>query len=134
MISANTWYKTHNSEFLAIVKTFKTWCHYLKGYKHKMLIFIINNSFCCFMDTKSLSSRQVRWAQELFQYNFQIDYHQGKSNAAAHALSKFPQKNQDEKDKLQAKNGQIFYHLQNSLTNASLARLSFLFSFLSHLN
>ena len=27
MISAKTWYKTHNSELLAIVEAFKTWCH-----------------------------------------------------------------------------------------------------------
>ena len=38
------------------------------------------------MDTKSLSSQQVRWAQELFQYHFQIDYRQDKANAATNAL------------------------------------------------
>ena len=43
------------------------------------------------MDTKSLSSRQVRWAQKLSRYHFQIDYHQGKGTGAADALSRFPQ-------------------------------------------
>ena len=42
------------------------------------------------MDTKSLSFRQVYWAQKLFRYHFQIDYCQGKANAAADTLSKFP--------------------------------------------
>ena len=56
------------------------------------------------MDTKSLSSRQVRWAQGLSRYHFQIDYHQGKANAVADALLGFFQKSQDEENKLQAEN------------------------------
>ena len=76
------------------------------------------------MDTKNLSSRQVRWAQKLSRYHFRIDYRQGKANAAADALSKFPQRSQDEENELQAENGRILHRLQNSLTNASLAGLS----------
>ena len=52
------------------------------------------------MNTKSLSSRQVRWAQNLFQYHFRIDYCQGKANAVVDALSKFFQRNQDQEDEL----------------------------------
>ena len=84
------------------------------------------------MDIKSLSSRQVRWAQELSQYYFQIDYRQGKANAAADALSQILQRNQDEEDELRAENGRILHCLQNLLTNASLASLSF--STLLHLH
>ena len=86
------------------------------------------------MDTKSLSSRQVCWAQELFWYHFQINYRQGKTNAAADALSKFLQRSQNEKNELRAENGWIFYHLQNLLTNASLAQLSLSSSLPSHLH
>ena len=56
------------------------------------------------------------------------------ANAAADALSKFPQRSQDEKDKFQAENDQILHCLQNSLTNASLVGLSFSSFFLSHLH
>ena len=35
-----TRYKTHNSELLAIVETFKTWKHYLKNFQQKVFIFI----------------------------------------------------------------------------------------------
>ena len=49
-------------------------------------------------------------------------------------MSRFLQKSQDEEDKFQAENSQIFYHLQNSLTNASLAGLSFSPSLPSHLH
>ena len=84
------------------------------------------------MDTKSLSSQQIRWAQELSQYHFQIDYCYYKANAAVDALLKFPQKCQNEENKLWAENSQIFHRLQNSLTNVSLA--SFNFSDPSHLH
>ena len=70
MILAETWYKTHNAELLAIVEAFKTWRHYLNGCKHEFLILTDHNNLRQFMDTKSLSSRQVRWAQELSRYYF----------------------------------------------------------------
>ena len=129
MIPAETRYETHNGELLAIVEAFKTWRHYLEGCKHEVLVLTDHNNLRRFMDTKSLSSRQVHWAQELFCYHFQIDYCQGKGNAAVDALSRFPQQSQDKKDELRAENGQIFYCLQNLLTNASLTGLSLSFSF-----
>ena len=86
MIPAETRYKTHNGELLAIVEAFKTWKHYLEGSQHEVLVLIDYNNLQWFMDTKSLSSRQVRWAQELSRYHFQINYHQGKANGAADAL------------------------------------------------
>lgn len=47
------------------------------------------------VDTKKLSPRQVRWAQELSQYHFRIDYRRGKSKQAADALSQPTQKEAD---------------------------------------
>ena len=134
MIPAEIQYETHNGKLLAIIEAFKIWRYYLEGCKHEVLILTDHNNLCCFMDTKSLSSKQVRWIQELSRYHFWINYCQGKANAAADALSKFPQRSQDEENKLQAENGRIFHHLQNSLTNASLAGLSFLPSLPSHLH
>ena len=63
------------------------------------------------MNMKSLSSRQVRWAQELLWYCFQIDYCQDKANAAADALLRFFQKRQNEENELQAENTQILHYL-----------------------
>ena len=76
------------------------------------------------MDTKNLSSRQVRWAQELFCYHFRIDYRQGKANGAADTLSQYPQRNAVEEDALQAENIKILHCLQSSLSNTSLSGLS----------
>ena len=89
MFLVETWYKTHNGELLAIVKVCKILRHYLKICKHKILVFIDHNKLCYFMNTKSLSSRQVHWVQQLFQYYFQIDYFQNKANVATDALSQF---------------------------------------------
>ena len=125
MIPAETQYKTHNGELLAIVIAFKTWRHYLENCKHEVFVLTDYNNLRRFMDTKSLSFWQVRWAQELSRYHFQIDYRQGKANAAADALSQVPQRNQNKKDGLRAENGRILHYLQNLLTNASLASLSF---------
>ena len=124
MIPTKTWYETHDDELLAIVEAFITWHHYLKSCKHEVFVLTDHNNLRRFMDTKSLSSRQVRWAQELSRYHFRIDYCQGKANAAADALSRFPQRSQDEENELRAENGRILHRLQNSLTNASLASLS----------
>ena len=59
MIPAETWYKTHNGKLLAIVKVFKTWRHYLEGYKHEVLVLTDYNNLRCFMDMKSLCFQQV---------------------------------------------------------------------------
>lgn len=64
----------------------------------RCLFFTNQNNLCCFIDTKSLDFRYVYWAQELSQYDFQIDYCQGKGNVAADVLLRFSQKSQDEKD------------------------------------
>ena len=57
MILAETRYKTHDAELLTIVEAFKTWCHYLKGYKHEVFVLTDYNNLRQFMDTKNLSSR-----------------------------------------------------------------------------
>ena len=87
MIPAETRYKTHDNKLLAIVKAFKTWRHYLEGSQHELLVLTDHNNLCRFMDIKSLSSKQVRWAQKLSRYHIRIDYCQGKANKAADTLS-----------------------------------------------
>ncbi len=71
------------------------------------------------MDTKSLSSRQVRWAQELLRYHFRIDYWQGKANGAADTLSQYLQWSAEEEETLRAENTKILYRLQSLLVRVS---------------
>ena len=124
MILAETRYKTHNAELLAIVEAFKTCCHYLEDCKYKVLVLTNYNNLWQFMDTKSSSSCQVRWAQELSRHYFQINYWKSKANIAADALSGFLRRSVNEEEKLWAKNTQIFHCLQTSFTKASLSGLS----------
>ena len=104
MIPAETRYETHDQELLAIVEAFKTWRHYLEGCKFEVLVLTDHNNLRRFMDTKSLSSRQVRWAQELSRYHFRINYRQGKANAAANPLSRYPQRSQSGEEEFLTEN------------------------------
>ena len=124
MIPVETRYKTYNAELLAIIKAFKIWRHYLESFKHKVLVLTDQNNLQQFMDIKSLSFRQVWWAQELSRYHFWIDYRQGKANRAANALCRFLQRTLDKEKKLPAKTTQILHCLQFSLMKASLSGLS----------
>ena len=119
MIPAETRYKTHNGELLAIVKAFKTWKYYLEDSRHKVLVLTNHNNLRQFIDMKSLSSRQVHWAQELSCYHFQIDYRQGKANGATDALSRYPQRSAEEEETLRAENVKILHRLQSSLAKVS---------------
>ena len=119
MIPAETRYETHDGELLAIVEAFKTWRHYLEGSRHEVLVLTDHNNLRRFMDTKSLSSRQVRWAQELSCYHFQINYRQGKANRAANALFRYPQRSIEEEKTLRAENVKILHYLQSLLANIS---------------
>ena len=76
------------------------------------------------MDTSSLSSKHVRLAQKFSWYDFWVDYRQGKANTAADVLLCFSQRSQSEEEELWAKNTQILYQLQSSLTNVSLSGLN----------
>ena len=91
MIPAETRYETHDGELLAIVEAFKTWRHYLEGSQHEVLVLTDHNNLRRFMELKSLSSKQVCWAQKLSRYHFRINYCQGKANGAADAISQYPQ-------------------------------------------
>ena len=119
MIPAETRYETHDGELLAIVEAFKTWRHYLEGSQHEVLVLTDHNNLRRFMETKSLSSRQVRWAQELSRYHFRIDYRQGKANGAADALSRYPQRSAEEEETLRSENIKILHRLQSSLAKVS---------------
>ena len=108
MIPAETKYKTHDQELLAIVKALKTWHHYLESCRYEVFVLTDHNNLRRFMDIKSLSSRQVRLAQKLSWYYFWIEYQQGKANAAADALSQFPQRSQSKEEELWVENTQFF--------------------------
>lgn len=59
MIFTKTQYKTHDVEFQAIAKDFKTWKQYLKYCKHEFLVLTDHYNFYRFINTKNLSFKQI---------------------------------------------------------------------------
>ena len=110
-------YETHDQELLAIVEAFKHWRHYLKGAQHEVLVLTDHHNLKKFMHITKLSSRRVRWAQELSRYNFSIDYRQGKKNPAD-ALSRRSDLMQESNDAAE-ENRQTLHRLQESLRLSS---------------
>ncbi|KAA3484518.1 DNA/RNA polymerases superfamily protein [Gossypium australe] len=79
-------YSTHDLELATIMFALKIWRNYLFGEKchiyrdHKRLKYL--------MTQKDLNLQQQRWLELLKDYEFVIDYHPGKSNVVADALSR----------------------------------------------
>jgi len=79
-------YPTHDLELAAVVHALKIWRHYLIGNKceiytdHKSLKYIFTQS--------ELNLRQRRWLELIKDYNLDLQYHPGKANVVADALSR----------------------------------------------
>lgn len=59
IISAESWYKTHNTKLLTIIEVFKTGKYYIEGYKHKVLKLMDHNNLQYVIDTTSLGFMEV---------------------------------------------------------------------------
>ena len=113
MQSAERNYETYNGKLLAIVEAFHQWRYYLQYFPHEVLVLIDHNNLCRFIDVKKLSGRQIRWAQELFTYNFCIDYRAGTRNSVD-GLSRCLDLLEMDEDAIEA-NRRCLYELQQSL-------------------
>ena len=79
-------YPTHDLELAAIIFALKTWRHYLYGATCQ--IFTDHKSLKYLFTQKELNLRQRRWMELLKDYDCTIDYHPGKANVVADALSR----------------------------------------------
>ncbi|KAL2226543.1 UNVERIFIED_CONTAM: Transposon Tf2-12 polyprotein, partial [Sesamum indicum] len=79
-------YPTHNLELAAIVHALTIWRHYLYG--EIFQIFTDHKSLKYIPTQKELNLRQRRWMELLKDYDCTIDYHPGKANVVADALSR----------------------------------------------
>ena len=79
-------YPTHDLELAAIVFALKIWRHYLYG--EKCRIFTDHKSLKYLLTQKDLNLRQRRWLELFKDYDCIIDYHPGKANVVADALSR----------------------------------------------
>ena len=79
-------YPVHDLELAAIVFALKIWRHYLYG--EKCHIYTDHKSLKYFMTQKDLNLRKRRWLELIKDYDLIIDYHPGKANVVADALSR----------------------------------------------
>ena len=80
-------YDVHDKKLLAIVDAFEEWRAYLERSKHPIVVYSDHKNLSYFTTTKKLNRQQVRWAEILASYNFQIHYRKGSENGRADALS-----------------------------------------------
>ena len=79
-------YPTHDLELAAIVFALKIWRHYLYG--EKCFIYTDHKSLKYLSSQRELNLRQRKWMELIKDYDCVIDYHPGKSNVVADALSR----------------------------------------------
>ena len=79
-------YPTHDLKLAAVVFALKIWRHYLYG--EKCRIYTDHKSLKYLLTQKELNLRQRRWLELFKDYDCTIDYHPGKANVVADALSR----------------------------------------------
>jgi hypothetical protein len=79
-------YPTHDLELAAVVFSLKLWRHYLYG--ESCDIYIDHKSLKYIFTQKELNLRQRRWLELIKDYDLTIQYHPGKANVVADALSR----------------------------------------------
>ena len=79
-------YPTHDLELVAIVFALKIWRHYLYG--GKCFIYTNHKTLKYLPSQRELNLRQHRWMELIKDYDCVIDYHPGKANVVADALSR----------------------------------------------
>nr|GFA39458.1 DNA/RNA polymerases superfamily protein [Tanacetum cinerariifolium] len=79
-------YHTHDLELAAVVFTLKIWRHYLYG--KSCDVFTDHKSLKYIFTQRELNMRQRRWLELLKDYDTNIQYHSGKANVVADALSR----------------------------------------------
>ena len=79
-------YPTHDLELAAVVHALKLWRHYLIG--NRCEVFSDHKSLKYIFTQTDLNLRQRRWLELIKDYDLGVNYHPGKANVVADALSR----------------------------------------------
>jgi hypothetical protein len=78
-------YPTHDLELATVVHALKIWRHYHIG--HRCEIYSDHKSLKYIFTQNDLNLQQRRWLELIKDYDLGINYHPGKANVVADALS-----------------------------------------------
>ncbi|KAI1000108.1 Transposon Ty3-G Gag-Pol polyprotein [Podosphaera aphanis] len=81
-------YPIHDKELLAIIRCLEEWDAELRSTKDPFLILTDHRNLEHFMQARHLNERQMRWAQTLSRYNYQLNYRPGNKAVIPDALSR----------------------------------------------
>jgi len=88
LLPAEKNYHIHDTELLAALEGFELWRHYLAYSDHPATILTDHKNLEYFSEKRSLSERQIRYAERLSKFKIVLFYRPGALNGAADALSR----------------------------------------------
>jgi hypothetical protein len=78
-------YPTHDLELAVVVMALRMWHHYLR--ENVVHIYMDHKSLKYIFTQPDLNMRHQRWLELIKDYKLEVDYHPGKANVIADALS-----------------------------------------------
>jgi ribonuclease HI len=114
-------YPTHDLELAAVVHALKIWRHYLIG--HRCEIYSDHKSLKYIFTQDNLNLRQRRWLELIKDYDLRINYHPGKANVVASALSRKKYCNATFTRTMQPELRREIKHLNLGMVNESKVRM-----------
>ena len=83
-------YDIYDQELLAVIRTLKSWHHYLHGSPFPVQVFTDHKNLTYFRQPQSLNRRQARWLIDLADFDLKMIHVPGKLLAGPDALSRRP--------------------------------------------
>jgi ribonuclease HI len=114
-------YSTHDLELAAVVHALKIWRRYLIG--HHCEIYSDHKSLKYIFTLDDLNRRQRRWLELIKDYDIGINYHPGKANVVADALSRKKYCNATLARMMQLELRREIEHLNLKMVNESKVRM-----------
>ncbi len=84
-------YEIYDKELLAIVNAFEHWRHFLEGASHPITVHSDHHNLQYFQSSQRLNRRQMRWANYLSRFQFQIKHQPGSRQQLSDGLSRKPE-------------------------------------------
>jgi hypothetical protein len=114
-------YPTHDLELGLVVHALKIWRHYLIG--HRCKIYNDHKNLKYIFTQDDLNLRQHRWLELIKDYDLRINYHPGKTNVVADALSRKKYCNATFARTMQQELRREIEHLSVRMVNESKVRM-----------